>query len=223
MKYTDLIGPIFDEIKTIYYRIHEQVNSLDRYEFDGNNFIFSSNKSIATIPDNQGGIYIMFEKEETYKNFDRIVRVGKAENSLLTRLNQHFINKDKDYSILRKHIGRSLLHQQHCDSEVQAWDTKGTKMPAIEKKVSDHLKKNISFCIIPLSDKEEIKKLEQTLLEVLSIHNRLYHETTGKYIRSDNWLGKHCKNHPKVTESCMWNHEHVRSWKKQSKDKHDLC
>lgn len=210
--YIDLINPIFDRMNVIYYRLHEQVNSLDRYQYDGKNFVNLSNP-LSQIPNKQGGIYIIFEKGETYKDFDRIVRVGKAEKSLLTRLTQHFIKKDKDHSVFRKHIGRSLLRQQHCDLEIKDWDTKGVNNIEIEDKVTEHLIENISFCIIPLSDKEQIKKLEQTLLEVLSIHNRLYHETTGKYIQSDNWLG-YCNENQKVTESGMWNDEHIRNWKK---------
>lgn len=150
--YIDLINPIFDRMNVIYYRLHEQVNSLDRYQYDGKNFVNLSNP-LSQIPNKQGGIYIIFEKGETYKDFDRIVRVGKAEKSLLTRLTQHFIKKDKDHSVFRKHIGRSLLRQQHCDLEIQDWDTKGVNNIEIEDKVTEYLIENISFCIIPLSDK----------------------------------------------------------------------
>ena len=162
----------------------------------------------------------MFDKTETFNRYSRVVRVGKAEKSLLTRLTQHFINLDKDHSILRKHIGRSLLHKWEeennvtYESAVQDWNTKGIGNPELEEKVTEYLIDNISFCLIPLTDKKQIRKLEQTLLEILSIHNRLHHETTGKYIQTDNWLGNYCKENQRVMESGMWNDEHIRNWKK---------
>ena len=95
------------------------------------------------------------------------------------------------------------------ESAVQDWNTKGIGNPELEEKVTEYLIDNISFCLIPLTDKKQIRKLEQTLLEILSIHNRLHHETTGKYIQTDNWLGNYCKENQRVMESGMWNDEHI--------------
>ncbi len=44
----------------------------------------------------------MFDKGESFDGFDRIVRVGKAESSLLKRLTQHFINPIKTIVFLEK-------------------------------------------------------------------------------------------------------------------------
>ncbi len=209
--YDDLIKPIYNKLEKMYSHLHEQINKLDRYKCDGKEFL-CVNQNAPKIPDDKGGIYIMFEEGEKYKNFDRIVRVGKAEDSLYKRLKQHFINLDKDHSILRKHIGKAqLLGDQKL---LEEWKTKGIKNLSQEKVVTKHLIENISFCIIPLSDKEQIRKLEQTLIEILSIHNRLYHETTDNDIQTKKWLGNDCKENQRVMQSGMWNCEHVRIWKK---------
>lgn len=209
--YDDLINPIYDRLNVIYYRLHEQLNGLDRYKYNGKGF-YSLNPNATPIPDNQGGIYIMFENGEKYGIFDRVVRVGKAEDSLYERLKQHFINYDKDHSIFRKHIGKAQLSGNQVD--LMNWKTKGIKNPTQEKNVTKYLIENISFCIIPLSDKAQIRKLEQTLIEILSIHNRL-HQTidTQNPIPTQDWLGQKCDNN-KVMESGMWNVEHIRNWKK---------
>jgi hypothetical protein len=56
----------------------------------------------------QNGIYIMFEKGESYHGMDRIVRIGthRGQDRLLKRLRDHFVKEDADGSIFRKNIGR---------------------------------------------------------------------------------------------------------------------
>lgn len=209
--YDDLINPIYDRLNVIYYRLHEQLNGLDRYRYNGKGF-YSLNPNATPIPDKIGGIYIMFETSEKYNDFDRVVRVGKAEDSLYYRLKQHFIDFNKDLSIFRKHIGKAQLSGNQ--DLLEEWKTRKTKNRLQEEKVTEYLIDNISFCIIPLSNKEQIRKLEQTLIEILSIHNRL-HQTidTQNPIPTEDWLGKKCDNE-KVMESGMWNVEHIRNWKK---------
>ena len=209
--YDDLINPIYDRLNVIYYRLHEQLNGLYRYRYNGKGF-YSLNPNATPIPDKIGGIYIMFETSEKYNDFDRVVRVGKAESSLYYRLKQHFIDFNKDHSIFRKHIGKAQLSGNQ--DLLEEWKTRRTKNRLQEEKVTEYLIDNISFCLIPLTDKKQIRKLEQTLLEILSIYNRLHHETTGKYIQTDNWLGNYCKENQRVMESGMWNDEHIRNWKK---------
>ena len=216
LTYDNITNTVYNGLVIAYNDLHKQLNDINvtKYKYLGNGKFYPPN-----LP-KQGGIYIMFDKTETFNRYSRVVRVGKAEKSLLTRLTQHFINLDKDHSILRKHIGRSLLHKWEeennvtYESAVQDWNTKGVGNPELEEKVTEYLIDNISFCLIPLTDKKQIRKLEQTLLEILSIHNRLHHETTGKYIQTDNWLGNYCKENQRVMESGMWNDEHIRNWKK---------
>lgn len=58
---------------------------------------------INSIP-YQNGIYIMFEKGESYYGMDRIVRIGthRGQDRLLNRLRDHFVKEDADGSIFRK-------------------------------------------------------------------------------------------------------------------------
>ncbi len=208
--YDKITRDSYNQLKILYNKLHQELNNpkIIKYKYLGNGQFCPPN-----LP-KQSGLYIMFDTNE-----NRIVRVGKAEKSLLTRLTQHFIKEDKDHSILRKHIGRSLLHKWEeennvtYESAVQDWNTKGVGNPELEEKVTEYLIDNISFCLIPLTVKKQIRKLEQTLLEILSIHNRLYHEATGKNIQTDNWLGNYCKENQRVMESGLWNDEHIRNWK----------
>ena len=204
---TQMIKTIFQNLENANVEIHKHFNSLPRYTYKGNG-------QFSATPPNKSGIYIMFEDGEKIGNLDRIVRVGKAEQPLLTRLTQHFINEDKDHSIFRKHVGRALLQKgNYSQVDINNWNIKGIKCPQIEKKVTVELKRFSFCCIEDFSNIEEIKNLEQTLIETLSMYNRLYKKQTGKDIFSENWLGQDCTN-DKVRTSGLWNDEHVRNWKK---------
>ena len=69
------------------------------------------------------GIKLLFEKGETAHGMDRIVRIGThtGKNQLRSRLKQHFIKEDKDRSIFRKNIGRSLLNRDK-DPFLEQWE-----------------------------------------------------------------------------------------------------
>ena len=202
-----MIKTIFQNLENANVEIHKHFNSLPRYTYKGNG-------QFSISPPSKGGIYVMFEDGEKIGNLDRIVRVGKAEESLLTRLTQHFINEDKDYSIFRKHVGRALLQKgNYSQVDINNWNKKGIKCPQIEKKVTEELKRFSFCCTDVFSNIEEIKNLEQTLIETLSMYNRLHKKQTGKDVFSKNWLGQDCTN-DKVKTSGLWNDEHVRNWKK---------
>ena len=85
-------------------KIHSYFNKFERYSFP-----FDT----ANIPLN--GIYILFEKGEYAHGKDRIVRVGThtGNNQLAPRLKQHFVYANKDRSIFRKNIGRSILNKDN--------------------------------------------------------------------------------------------------------------
>ena len=202
LTYDKITRDSYNQLKILYNKLHQELNTpkITKYKYLGNGQFYPPN-----LP-KQSGLYIMFDTNE-----NRIVRVGKAEKSLLTRLTQHFIKEDKDHSILRKHIGRCLLNQQN--QPLEDWDTKGIENPMLEKQVTKYLINNITFCVIPLNNIEETKKLEQTLIEVLSMYNRLHKEITGYPIQSKHWLGNYCSNN-KVKTYGLWNDEHIRNWKK---------
>ncbi len=145
----------------------------------------------------KSGLYVMFEKDEkTPDGLDRIVRIGKADN-LYKRLTQHFVG-DKDKSIFRKHVGRSLLTKQGLSTE--QWDTKGFAMPKIEKQVSKYLEENISFLVIEVNDKEERKALESKLIGLVA--------NCQECKPSENWLGRYNKT---TKKGKLWNIQDLKN------------
>jgi len=92
--------------------LHMLFNGLPRFDW----------KMIDQIP-YQNGIYIMFEKGESYHSMDRIVRIGthRGQGRLLERLRDHFVREDADSSILRKNIGRTFLNMG-LNTYLQVWE-----------------------------------------------------------------------------------------------------
>ncbi len=164
------------------------------YHYTGNGVFSPYN------PPSQGGIYVMYDSVEK-----RIVRIGKAEKSLLKRLKEHFVKEDKDHSILRKHVGRCLLSGQN---QLASWNTKGLHNPVVEKQVTQYLMERMVIYVIPLADKKQIKDLEKSLIIGISTYNMLRKQITGSCVQSNNWLGNRSNNN-RVKESGLWNHQHV--------------
>ncbi len=71
----------------------------------------------------RSGIYFLFQKGEYGHGQDRIVRIGthRGDNQLVSRLKQHFMHENKDRSIFRKNIGRTLLAQAY-DPFLEYWE-----------------------------------------------------------------------------------------------------
>lgn len=180
--------------------IHKYMNELKRYTYP-----FDS----AELPKN--GIYICFERGETYKNWDRIVRVGThtGENNLPSRLEQHFVSKNKDRSIFIKNIGRALLNKVN-DHFLEQWNidltTKASKekysssidmekLREIENQASEYLRKNFSFVVLPIEKKEERLAYEEFLIKAISSNKECK--------PSENWLGLYSPEE-KICKSGMW-------------------
>lgn len=180
--------------------LHKFFNDQKRYYFPFN---------LTELPEN--GIYVLFEKGETYKGMDRIVRVGThtGQNNLRSRLEQHFMNENKDRSIFRKNIGRAILNKNE-DTFLEQWNLDLTtkknkekyssvidfnKQKEIEKLVTEYMRENFSFCVIPVDVKEERLKYESFLISTIS---------GCKACRpSDSWLGQHSPVE-KIKKSGMW-------------------
>ena len=98
--------------KDLCAEIHALFQKAERYSFPFD---------VEVIPRN--GIYVLFEKGEDGHGSDRIVRVGShtGEGQLCSRLQQHFINEDKDRSIFRKNIGRAILNRGN-DPFLEQWE-----------------------------------------------------------------------------------------------------
>ncbi|OHD67994.1 MAG: hypothetical protein A2W19_01330 [Spirochaetes bacterium RBG_16_49_21] len=153
--------------------IHVLARNLDR-----RNFPFSE----SNIPLN--GIYILFEKGEHGHGGERIVRIGThtGENQLRSRLKQHFLNENKDRSIFRKNIGRSLLKQSN-DPFLEFWEldltTRKAKdkyshlidfeyQKAIESRVSQYIQGSFSFCVFEANDKTKRLEIESKIISTVS-------------------------------------------------------
>ncbi len=180
--------------------IHNLFNKQKRYYFP-----FDKNEIC------HNGIYILFEKGETAHDTDRIVRVGThtGEGQLPSRLEQHFLNENKDRSIFRKNIGRALLNMTN-DPFLKYWEKDLTtnnaqkqfsgkidfdKQYKIEKKVSEIIRTNFSFIIIPAYTKEERLYLETRIISSVSLCKEC-----GP---SSDWLGLHSPK-SKIKQFGLW-------------------
>lgn len=180
--------------------VHKLFNSLERHKFP-----FDKEK----IPLN--GVYILFQKGELAHSGDRIVRVGThtGQNQLLSRLDQHFVNENKDRSIFRKNIGRALLNREK-DPYLKVWELDLTtkesrgkfgdlvdkeKQDKIEKQVSEFIQDNFSFAVIKVDGKNERLSMESKVIFTLS----LCKECTP----SIGWLGLFSPKE-KIRDSGLW-------------------
>ncbi len=167
-------------------QLHRFFNSLPRIKFPFEN---------ENVPSN--GLYILFEKGEFSHNCDRIVRIGThtGSNQLRSRLKQHFINENKDRSIFRKNIGRCFLNIEK-NPYLDVWDicftsTENIKkfgylinksfQECLEKRISNYIQNNFSFCLLKINDKEKRLKIESELISTISQCNECK--------PSKNWLG----------------------------------
>lgn len=181
--------------------LHRIFNETKRYDWN----------QIDNIPF-ESGIYIMFQKGEKYRDMDRIVRVGthRVDNRLKQRLRDHYIKMNADGSILRKNIGRALLHQRKDPYEF-IWELDTSKKEIkeqnrelikidyeqkIELEVSEYLCENISFTCFPVETQEERLSLEKAIISTLS--------KGLEFKCSQQWLGL---NSPKkeIVNSGLWN------------------
>lgn len=180
--------------------IHVLTRNLERHNFP----LFESH-----IPLN--GIYILFEKGEHGHGGERIVRIGThtGENQLRSRLKQHFLNENKDRSIFRKNIGRSLLKQSN-DPFLEFWELDLTTRKAkdkyshlinfeyqksIESRVSQYIQSNFSFCAFKVNDKAKRLEIESKIISTVS-----WCKECGP---SKTWLG--CSSpKQKIVESGLW-------------------
>lgn len=189
-------------MRNIVLELHQIFNEQKRYSFPFEHFI-------NEIPKN--GIYIIFENGEKYKNLDRIVRVGThtGNNQLRSRLNQHFIKENKNRSIFRKNIGRCFLNKEsnpylslwELDITSRAEKEKNLKLldldfeKKIEKRISDYVQTNLSFCVFQIDTKDDRlfweSKIVSTLAKATDIKS------------SENWLGNQSTK-DKIKVSGLW-------------------
>ena len=180
--------------------IHQLFNNMKRHSFP-----FQKN----LIPKN--GIYILFEKGEIAHSVDRIVRIGthNGNNQLLSRINQHFINENKDRSIFRKNIGRALLNKDN-DIFLEQWEIDLTtreskekylknidieKIKIIEKKITKYIKEYFSFIVFEIENKENRLLMESKIISTVSL--------CSECKQTENWLGNYSPKE-KIKKSGLW-------------------
>lgn len=183
--------------------LHQVFNSLPRLDWT----------MIDRIP-YQNGIYIMFEKGESYRGMDRIVRVGthRGQDRLKKRLRDHFVKEDADGSIFRKNIGRAFLNMT-SDPYLQVWDIDMHVSDNVKKhkhlidealendleaKISRYLRENVTFVCFPIDDETERLRLEEGIIATLNQH--------PSFGPSSHWLGL---NSPvsEIARSGLWNRQ----------------
>jgi hypothetical protein len=172
-------------------------------------FEFPYNHQENLIPKN--GIYILFEKGEKYRDYDRVVRIGShtGENQLIPRLRQHFLLENKNRSIFRKNIGRCILKKNNnsyldnweldttsrIDKENNLWKLDINFEKKTENQISEIIQKNFTFCVIEINDKKRRLDFEKKLISTFGSSNEL--------IPSEDWLGYHSPKE-KILKSGLW-------------------
>lgn len=156
--------------------------------------------------------FIFFlKKGEKAHGVDRIVRIGThtGKDQLRSRLQQHFVNENKDRSIFRKNIGRALLNKGK-DSFLEYWELDLTtkenkdkfspqidfnKQKEIEKQVTKYIQENFSFVVFEVNNKDERLSLESKIISTVS--------SCKDCKSSENWLGLFSPK-DKIKESGLW-------------------
>ena len=153
------------------------------------------------------GIYIVYEKGETYRGGPRIVRVGTHTSPyrLKQRLKDHFVRENHNGSIFRKNIGKAMLNREK-DPYLAIWTLDTSKEPhrgkenpekeaEIESRVSAYMRGNFSFSVFPVTDKEERLRMEEAIIATLNREE--------DFRASDSWLGN-SSTEKEIRESGMW-------------------
>lgn len=180
--------------------LHKIFNELERFTYPFEN-------RLDEMPDD--GIYVKFEKGESYNDFDRIVRIGTdtGENNLKKRLIEHFVTENKNRSIFRKNIGRAMLNKDNnpylkfleLDTTSRAEKEKNLKYidvdleADIEREISSYIKTNFSFCVFNVETKEQRLFWESKLISTLAYQTK----------PSKNWLGNFSTKE-KIKQSGLW-------------------
>jgi hypothetical protein len=176
----------------------------------------------SKIPKN--GIYVLFERGQKGHGLDRIVRIGThtGKDQLRSRLFQHFINENKDRSIFRKNIGRTLLNKAN-DPFLKSWELDLTTKKArekfaktvnmsrqkeIEKEVTRYIQDNFSFVVFEILQKDRRLDFESKLISTISLCKECK--------PSKGWLGLFSPKE-RIKEGGLWQVNEI--YKKQLNDK----
>jgi hypothetical protein len=192
--------------------IHKKVNGFPRYKVED----IENGTNIS-----QNGVYICFEKSEKVHEGDRIVRVGthRGDNNLLPRLREHFVTENRNRSIFRKNIGRAFISKNYGginNDFYNYWNLDLTlfknrqnakkvfaanitelenKSIEMEKKVSEYIRNNISFCVFEIEDRKDRLNLEKKIIATVN--------SCESCRPSEKWLGKYSPKN-QIRDSGLW-------------------
>lgn len=153
----------------------------------------------------------IFEYEEKYKDWDRIVRVGThtGDNQLRSRLKQHFVKENKNRSIFRKNIGRCLLNKDR-NPYLNIWELDSTSKvdkiknlylidkafeQELEREVSEYIQNNLSFVVFEVTKKEKRLFWEGRIISTLAAYSDIK--------PSANWFGNYSPK-DKIRQFGLW-------------------
>jgi len=180
-------------VSKICHTIHQWFNEMKKHSFPFNK---------KEIPKN--GIYVLFERGELTHTKNRIVRIGThtGNDQLRSRLSQHFLKENKDRSIFRKNIGRTLLNKDN-DPFIEQWNKRtfhsnsvdSIRQKEIEKRVTKYIQDNFSFVTFQIDDKGKRLELESKIISTVSLCDECKH--------SQNWLGLSSPIE-KIRKSGLW-------------------
>ncbi len=160
---------------------------------------------IARI-DCKNGIYILFEKGEVYHSFDRIVRVGthRRQGRLKRRLADHFLSENKDRSIFRKNIGKTMLNE-NGDPYLQVWSMgrcgkddsrfNAEFQKELEMQITAYLRENITISCVRVETMQERLRYEEGIISTL--------HRADDFVPGSKWLGRFSPE-PEIRSSGMW-------------------
>lgn len=158
-------------------KITELCNKLTCYEVKD----FCNTKEFKKKDFPKNGVYVVFEEGETAFGQKRIVRVGthKRNGRLIARLADHFRHNSLRSSVFRKLVSRAL-------------GTNDTK------EVSDYMRNNMSFAVIPIDNKKDRLLVEEKIIATLSWWAFFNKDKA----HSKDWIGKdlYDENNPKSTD-----------------------
>lgn len=159
----------------------------------------------------RNGLYVLFESGEMGHGGARIVRVGThtGDDNLCGRLKEHFLNPNKDRSIFRKSVDRALLNRDH-DPFLDEWNADRTTRAAgagtvanalairqqeVEGRVTDHIQRNLTFCVIEVATKTQRRRWEDLLIATVA--------QCPTCLPSSTWLGRHSPVR-KIGDGKLW-------------------
>lgn len=203
MKREDFLIKYADVSVDIYHRLLDKLLAVSPAVDFADDKAVVSFKSENALPMN--GLYVMLDKCSSPQ---RIVRIGTHEptspNGLLPRVFNHFVSS-KNRSILRKHIGSSLLIGN--TKKLNKWLQKKEKGDvATENAVTAYMQEHIRITFLPVDDIKALAELEKYLISAVAVATVTDPELIAA--RAE-WLGNNC-DEPTVAEYGIWNDDHVK-------------